>query len=106
MYIQSLERQVLEEMDNFFKGIDRIDIVIPLNSAANTDAPQSHSEGDNFKLQPYESPIDNPPLVNNQDNVHIRNLIQTLEDELETCEDSSEKRSLKMRLTNLRKKLK
>jgi hypothetical protein len=85
VYIQNLQKEVLDAFDAFFKGVDKIDVVIPIGSAADTSAVQSHSED------------------NNQ---HLLERIAELEAEYQTTEDSGRKRSISMKITNMRKKIK
>jgi len=91
--------------------IDSVETASTIGSAANTDAPQSHSEshtgnsqfGDNQQGK-YDDGITDAD-VQQVLQPSIQERILEIESELETCVDSNEKRSLKMRLNHLKKQL-
>lgn len=87
VYVQNLEKQVLDELDMFFKGIDKTDTASTLGSAADTSMTQSHNE----------DIIDD--IVSDND---IE--IAILEEEYSKANDANQKRSIRYKINQLKKK--
>jgi len=90
-------------LEVYLKTIDSVESASMIGSAADTDIEQSHSEVTDAEVQQV---LDARTIVDEAKIWTTEEKIAQIETELETCVDSNEKRSLKMRLNNLKKKLK
>jgi hypothetical protein len=115
VYIQNLEKDVMEAFDAFMKGIDTTETALPqkqesVNQSLSIDnSNQSHSEDDEVRQIVFnneEEYVIVDGIKHDLKKQHILDRIAELEAEYQTTTDSGRKRSISMKLTNMRKKLK
>jgi len=132
VYVQNLQKEVIKEMEDFFKGIDSTETAAPVPMTE-----QSHSEDDTMdainEMNEIEEELENSQLSDNHQSENSSNgdnqivkcppmefsnadvtddeareaaeKITAWRNELETATDANQKRSLKQKINKMNKKM-
>ena len=93
VYVQNLQKEVIKEMEDFFKGIDKTETAAPMPMTE-----QSHSE----ECPPME--FSNADVTDDEAR-EAAEKITAWRNELETATDANQKRSLKQKINKMNKKM-